>query len=338
MSIVWTILKIIGILLLVLLGFLLAVILLVLFVPIRYRAQGEYREDIAATARVTWLLHLLSVHVAFAEKTFSYQVKVCGIRLLPKKEKAGAPESAEAAGQADEAAENVKGTEAGTPEAVAGTGTEVLETAAENVTETVAEVPAGTSETAAGTAAETGTDTPTAAPEAVSDAAEADAGKTEAAESTAEKKSLPEKLRVLVEGLLEKLRAVCAKIKDIRKQIGWYRELLDREETKRSVRLVWGELKKMLKHIRPRKLYADFHIGTGDPASTGQVLALHGMLYPLLGEHVRLVPDFEEKHIEGEFQLKGHITICMLLICTLRVILNKEIRQLIQRLRKKEEA
>lgn len=337
MSVILTILKIIGILLLAVLGLLLTVLLLVLFVPIRYRAEGGYREDIAVTARVTWLCHLLSVRAAFAEKAFSYQVKVCGIRLLPKQEKAAGQageKAVETAAQAGAEAVEVGAEAAQVGAEVAQAGAEAVEAGTEAAQVGAEAVEAGAE--AAQAMAEAGTKATQAVKETVTGAGETDTGETQAGES--EKPGFSEKLRAFVEGLLEKLRAACARIKDIRAQIAWYKELLTREDTKRSIRLAWRQLVKILRHIRPRKLHAAFIIGTGDPASTGQVLAVHGMLYPLLGEHVSLVPDFEEKHIEGEFQLKGHITICMLLICALRVILNKEIRQLIQRLRKKEEA
>ncbi|MCD7746194.1 MAG: DUF2953 domain-containing protein [Lachnospiraceae bacterium] len=60
-----TILKIIGILLLVLLVLLAALLLSVLFVPVRYRLQAVHTdEETCGELRATWLLHLLSVRMA----------------------------------------------------------------------------------------------------------------------------------------------------------------------------------------------------------------------------------------------------------------------------------
>ena len=59
------ILKIIGIVLLAALGLLLAALLLVLLVPVRYRLDGSWHGSPAGKVRVTWLLHAVSVLVSY---------------------------------------------------------------------------------------------------------------------------------------------------------------------------------------------------------------------------------------------------------------------------------
>lgn len=58
--IVFIVLKIIGIILASVLGLLIALILIALFVPIRYKLNAEYEEDFKAAARFTWLLRIVS--------------------------------------------------------------------------------------------------------------------------------------------------------------------------------------------------------------------------------------------------------------------------------------
>lgn len=58
--IVFMVLKIIGIILASVLGLLIALILIALFVPIRYKLNAEYEEDFKAAARFTWLLRIVS--------------------------------------------------------------------------------------------------------------------------------------------------------------------------------------------------------------------------------------------------------------------------------------
>ena len=67
-AIVLGILKIIGILLLVILGLLLFVIISVLFVPLRYRAEGSFYEKLKGSASVSWFLHLISLKISYDEK------------------------------------------------------------------------------------------------------------------------------------------------------------------------------------------------------------------------------------------------------------------------------
>ena len=73
------ILKIIGIILAALLGLLLLILLVLLFVPIRYRGRLRREGDFEAAAKVTWLLHMVSVPLSFREGVFTGKIKVFGI-------------------------------------------------------------------------------------------------------------------------------------------------------------------------------------------------------------------------------------------------------------------
>ena len=84
-AIVLGILKIIGILLLVILGLLLFVIISVLFVPLRYRAEGSFYEKLKGSASVSWFLHLISLKISYDEKA---QVDVRVLWFHPGREKA----------------------------------------------------------------------------------------------------------------------------------------------------------------------------------------------------------------------------------------------------------
>lgn len=82
------ILKIIGILLLAVLGLILAVTLLVLLVPVRYRLKASVLEkNPDVDLRITWLLHLLSVRARYHPKggPFDLSVRILGIRLGGRK-------------------------------------------------------------------------------------------------------------------------------------------------------------------------------------------------------------------------------------------------------------
>ena len=69
------ILKILGILFASVIVLLLVSLLLVLFVPVRYRAQGHKAEDYGIDARISWLLHIFRVRIRYAkEEKLSYEV------------------------------------------------------------------------------------------------------------------------------------------------------------------------------------------------------------------------------------------------------------------------
>ena len=69
MTVLLTILKVIGWILLGILGLILLTVLTVLLVPIRYRADGVWKEEKYIRGRVTWLLHLLSIRVTYEKGT-----------------------------------------------------------------------------------------------------------------------------------------------------------------------------------------------------------------------------------------------------------------------------
>lgn len=79
--IVLVLLSIIGIIL----ALLLTIILLVVFVPVRYRVYGRKKEDIYAKGRVSWLLHLLHGSFVYENGELRYQVRIFGIPLIGRK-------------------------------------------------------------------------------------------------------------------------------------------------------------------------------------------------------------------------------------------------------------
>lgn len=124
----------------------------------------------------------------------------------------------------------------------------------------------------------------------------------------------------------------------LKQQTAYYKRIWDQPQTRQAIRVGFYELGEIIRHVLPRKLEVFGIVGTGDPASTGQIMAIQGMLYPWHKGNIRLEPDFEEKYIEGELHLKGRIRLGTLGICGLRILLNKNVRRLIRILRKKEEA
>lgn len=70
---IFTILKVIGIILLVVLALILTALLCVLFVPVKYRAVGSFdNTDIRAKAHASWLFHLFALHIEYAQETDGY--------------------------------------------------------------------------------------------------------------------------------------------------------------------------------------------------------------------------------------------------------------------------
>jgi len=310
MTVIWMILKTAGIALLVILGLLLAALLAVLFVPVRYRADGSWREELTASAAITWLLHLVSIRIAY-EKELSVRVSVCGIRI-----KTGKKAEPTGSGQRTAAASAPESAAASAPEP-----------ASESESETAA-MP----ETAPEAQAAGGQENPKAP-----DTAKApEPGKDP--ESAQDKRrfsfdALKKRLSAAWRKLQGSLRNIRGTAKRLYRQFIHYKAIWDREETQQAFHLASAQLCRTLRHVLPRRINVRAAVGTGDPASTGQVLAVQGILYPWLGDKVQIVPDFEERRFEGEFHLKGQLRAGVVGFYALRLMLDKNVRRLIGILR-----
>ncbi|MBQ0026983.1 MAG: hypothetical protein KBS96_00115 [Lachnospiraceae bacterium] len=85
MALFLTILKIIGLSILGILLFILAILLLLLFVPVRYKIKAAYDEENASfDARVSYLLHFVSVRFLY-KGDFKMTVRILGIPIKLKK-------------------------------------------------------------------------------------------------------------------------------------------------------------------------------------------------------------------------------------------------------------
>ncbi len=78
-------------------------------------------------------------------------------------------------------------------------------------------------------------------------------------------------------------------------------------------RLIWANLSRLWRHSRPKKIRGRIHFGTSDPCTTGQILGAVGAGCGLIGNSVKIEPDFEEAVLEGYLEIKGRIQVYMLL-------------------------
>lgn len=114
---------------------------------------------------------------------------------------------------------------------------------------------------------------------------------------------------------------------DILEVIGRYLELWQREETRLAFAFGRQTIFKVLRVFLPGKWYLRGHVGFEDPALTGYLMAALGILYPTIGNHIVIVPDFENEILEVEGKAKGHITFAAVLVQFIRIVSNKHCRK-----------
>ncbi len=313
------ILKFLGILILALLGLVLAVLVLVLFVPVRYQiaAHRKTGEDapIAVKAKVTWLLHILNIAFSYPDaayvrvRLFFFTVFRTGKPPKPdsdKKKKNGGKEQSK---QPEEKKQTVRENE------------QTLEKET-GVKQTDAETEQKPEQTL--------TDTETEQKQTLTD-------EESGADAKEEKKSFLNKFVEFFRKLFDMLRnirytiaGIYDKIKQVVNNIQYYINIIKSDTFVRAFGVCSKQALSLLKSIGPRKVTGSLVIGTGDPAGTGQVMAAYGILYPLIGDHIAVTPDFERQIVEGDLLIKGKITVFRAVKTAWIIYFNRDLRRLIQ--------
>lgn len=332
------ILKIVGLILLTLLGILLTVVLLLLFVPVRYRLDGSYEGKPKGKVMVSWLLHAVTAKLSFDEAAV-LSVKVLWFKLFEEQLWPESEEEEES--ETQELTESgvlgpVEQTESGSPEPAGASGMGAQSGVDEADT---ADVPEPGERTAGGDLE----------PESVAEAKEPakQVGEPEegledilvhTTELGSEKEEEPRGPLTSAAGVFEKIRCtfrgICDKLKAGKKSYEKGRAFLENEENQKTIKLLFKQVKKLLRQLLPRKIGGRVRFGFDDPYYTGQVLTAVSPFYALYAKTLTLEPVFEEKVLEGELHIKGHIRVASLLWIGLRVLLNKNFRRLLRRCRK----
>ena len=299
---IFTILKVIGIILLVVLALILTALLCVLFVPVKYRAVGSFdNTDIRAKAHVSWLFHLFALHIEYAQETDGY------IRLAFVKKKLFDNYEALDDDYMDEAAK-----------------TETEDKVSEN-TGDEPKIPADESEHV--------TDEQT---ENESTAQNHNEQRT----VTDENQHIKQQTKLTHQKTYKKRNKKLPKkshkkqFKDKSEKIKTSIDKLKREYSDERNKAAFLHLKKelfiILKRICPRRLKLTMVYSTGSPDTTGISLGILACFPVGYTNRWRITPDFESEkpYAKGSFDIKGHVIVISILAATLRILFDKNCRRL----------
>ena len=297
MEVLLIILKVLGITLLILLGVLLLILLLILIVPVYYTVDAEYYGTLKAVARARWLWFVLDLKGTYGESRFLYYLKSFGFTISTNDE----------------------------------TNKHFYKGLAEE--ERVEEpVPVRVLED----------DFPTDFPsppvrkEPEIPLTEEEEEPTVRPDRTGIFLKIHNKIQAGMEWITTIPMRIHYKISEILARILDFLENI-KENMNRLAEKKWKDIKKYLlrigKHFRPRKLQGTLRFGLEDPASTGQILGVMGMLMPLYRDHIVIAPDFEQKIFEGQLYAKGRLQAGFFVTLLVQVILNRNLMNTIQEAR-----
>lgn len=312
LTILLKLLSILGILLLTLLGVALVIILLILFFPVTYKAFGKKTsEDMQITAKANWLLGFFRIAYSYPEpgkllvKCLFFTVydssaeKKNSSQKKKKKKKENASEKQESAEQ--NVAKQSEKAQQSTDKMMAEPKNPVQ--CEDSPHEQKVTEDKGTGEEA----------------------------------NQQEHFEIPEENNGRLQQLFDKIRytvkKICAKIKNILQNLSFYRELWKDPDTQGLLQHAGKRFGFIIKRLRPRKLQINAVIGTGSPDTTGYLYGIYGMLLSWLGKGINITPDFEQAVLEGDFQTAGHFTIGCVLFHSVRLLLDKRLRQLLDKIK-----
>lgn len=309
------ILKWLGIILLALLVLILLIVLVVMLSPIKYKLAGEKKEEIGGTFGVSWLFGAVKADGSYTPaEQLKLKVKVLWFTLIggeekpkkekkPKKAKKKAPKK-EAVKQPDiQVAEKKPEPKPEKP----------AEEPKEEVPKQKMKEPRQAKTVRRVQLSEIEEKPPTADTEIVLLEEDEDFF---VGEETEEKK--------------EKIPPIVKEVWSI--------------EDKKGIFKAMGKLlKRLMQGILPGDLFVKATIGTGDPTTTGYVLALAGILTAKFGNDIQVKGDFTKATAEDiEVRVKGKIVLGKLVWAVLAFVLMKPVRKaifkMIKFLRKKDKA
>ena len=340
LSIIFLILKILGILLLILLLLILLFAAAVLFVPVRYRLTASRYEKLKGELLVSWLLRGISLRIFYDGRALA-RGKVLWFRLFEKQlwpfeeEEAERPET-----EQPEAGEMDAGqTESERTKEPDGLGKKKAEQPPlpqeEEEKEEEFEERLRATELSPSEDREKEEPDPSG-PSAV--------GRRLFWRLMEIVKRFIRKLIGKISGFfrnfhqsLKRLPKIWTEIKnklaDGRKSFERMREILTNEENREVFRLLVSRGKKLFRHVRPKKIKGKLQFGFSDPYRTGQVLTAVSPFYGLYAKELELIPDFEHEVLKGEISVKGRIRMGVVLWTGIRLFLNKNFRRLLRRFR-----
>lgn len=347
LHILLTILKVIGIILLIIVACLLLILLSVLFVPIKYKGKVNINEERKVKGKISWLFSIVAVTITY-EKQFKIVLKIFGIPFLlytnienikkTKKKQSKLDrkrKKRERKQQRNEAKQKRRESKRKNNEAV-----ELVDEHNSIKNEQV--------DLQEHTILKNEYDNDKTETSYV--IFEPKLNKTEDDSKHKKKPKFPffHKLHALlkkigyfivtickkIKNIKFTIRKICAKIKNIKETIEYYTIVLQKQQSKDAMNLCKKQLLLLLKHVKPKKLKGNITFGTGDPYTTGQILGVICMFYPVYGNHIYLTADFEQRIFEIDLLLKGRIRIFTLLKICWKVMFDKNVKKLITLLKR----
>lgn len=320
------ILKVAGIVILTILLVLLLLLILVLFVPIRYKAYAKKDSEVYAKAEASWLFHILHFSFYYDKSGIGQRLRIFGIPIdkikefvyrfksifkfkKSKNKKSKKSKKMELSGNVNYESDKLDSFEdnrSGVVGKLPTIETEQSERKKQDVLNSKDNIP------------------------------EKEISQKVVINKKNKKRKLDLKkyyniIKNKLKNFINKIKAAFKKFimicKNIKDKISDIKSLLQDERNKKAFTVCKEQLIVALKHMKPQKYRINLKFGTGDPALTGQIIGILGMLMPLYKKNGHFVPDFENVVFEGDIYLRGRVTLAKVLLIAWKLYRDKNVKR-----------
>lgn len=295
------ILKIIGWILLVILGILILLTGIFLFVPVRYRGdvlgEGEW-ENLFALLKFSWLCSFVKGEVSYQGGALKWKFRIAWKQFLADQpEQAALPVS-----RAEEKNSQSRETLKSPPSEKSIQKKEPSEQLKKQPEPTQKKI--------------------------------TEHKKTENKKKQDSRPGLGERISQKAEQIKCTFHKICDMLKSLAEKKERLMEFLTDEIHRSAFMKCLTELRRLFCFLKPSKCEADLEFGFSDPSVTGYVLAGASLIYPFIGECVEITPNFDEKVLKGNAMIKGRVHAVYFVIVLWNLLWNKNIRTTISHIRK----
>lgn len=339
MALFLTVLKIIGIIILAVLGLVLFLLLLILFAPIHYYVEARMDETLLPATETTfkknayfkagfhYLLHLVRGSFCYPDQK-EFVVKVLFFRVYPpKNKKIDATEASDLPNEIEEGFDNAEDSLESEKQKSEDIDKDSVDAEEENSSDVSDETLSEASDNDKDIESDSEDDEIT---ESEEDLDEDD-----------NKKSFIQVLKDIFGTIVKIIHApqnVFRKIKctisSIYARIDMIRKTLTNDIFKRAFEVTKKQFLRVLKMIMPKKCRINILVGMDDPTVTADILGAYGFLYPLLVNKIYLRPDFDRSVIQGDAHIKGRIRVFTIVWAAAVLYFNKDVKKTIRRFRR----
>lgn len=302
--------------------FLVFVIGLILFVPVRYKAAGRYYEN-EKTFKLclSWMLHIVSFRVESDGREVSYILRIFGVKVFPGKQKREKKNSVR------KKKSKVKKKEKSKQKPVEEKNSEKSETLQIEEQRVDSAQIKDNQKKEIKSEQDNKTDK------------ENKFSKNQKEETGKSKKIFDKILTIIkkvsgffknlinnIKSLINTAKKMLLAIKAGSEKAKLVKEFVLCDESRNMVCFVRDNMLHLWKHVKPKYLYTDITFGFDNPELTGKVLGAAAAFCAMAGFKPGLTPDFEQSILEGKIEVKGRITFVVLLKIAIRVWLSEEVK------------